>query len=183
MISDSSVWMCTRSRSGRPRLQKFLRRHGRRPPQGLKAWTQKHVEWVRREVHFEAPAQEAVLVDHLAEVEHARERIRRLEGSIDVAVEAAPACLRAVIEALQGLRGIAKVSAAAIVSEVGSLSRFRKPPQLMGYSGGVPREGCTGERVPRGAATKTGNAHPRRTARGAGRACPATAPGPRGLVK
>src|SRR2546428_2103960 len=166
MISDSSVWMCTRSRSGRPRLQKFLRRHGRRPPQGLKAWTQKHVEWVRREVHFEAPAQEAVLVDHLAEVEHARERIRRLEGSIDVAVEAAPACLRAVIEALQGLRGIAKVSAAAIVSEVGSLSRFRKPRQLMGYSGGGPRGGPGGERVPPGALPQTGQPPPPSLLRG-----------------
>src|SRR6266581_1530151 len=105
----------------RHRLQKFLLRHGRRPPQGIKAWTQKHLDWVRREVHFEAPAQEAVLVDHLAEVEHARERVRRLEGAIDTAVEAAPACLRGVIEALQGLRGIAKVSAATIVSEVGLL--------------------------------------------------------------
>jgi transposase len=146
----------------RHRLQKFLLRHGRRPPQGIKSWTQTHLDWVRREVRFEAPAQEAVLVDHLAEVEHARERIRRLEGSIDVAVEAAPACLRAVIEALQGLRGIAKVSAATIVSEVGSLSRFRKPRQLMGYSGGVPREDSSGDRVRRGAITKTGNAHLRR---------------------
>src|SRR5881296_2047449 len=146
----------------RHRLQKFLLRHGRRPPQGVKAWTQKHLDWVRREVHFEALAQEAVLVDHLAEVEHARERVRRLEGAIDTAVEAAPACLRGVIEALQGLRGIAKVSAATIVSEVGSLSRFRKPRQLMGYSGGVPREDSSGERVRRGGITKTGNAHLRR---------------------
>ncbi len=146
----------------RHRLQKFLLRHGRRPPQGIKAWTQKHLDWVRREVHFEAPAQEAVLVDHLAEVEHARERVRRLEGAIDTAVEAAPACLRGVIEALQGLRGIAKVSAATIVSEVGLLSRFRKPRQLMGYSGGVPREDSSGERVRRGSITKTGNAHLRR---------------------
>src|SRR2546426_11068930 len=88
----------------RHRLGKFLLRHGRRPPQGIKAWTQKHLDWVRREVHFEALAQEAVLVDHLAEVEHARERIRRLEGAIDTAVEAAPGRMRAVIEALQALR-------------------------------------------------------------------------------
>src|SRR5881296_4104216 len=144
------------------RLHKFLLRHGRRAPQGIKAWTQKHLDWVRREVHFEALAQEAVLVDHLAEVEHARERVRRLEGAIDTAVKAAPASLRAVIEALQGLRGIAMVSAATIVSEVGSLSRFRKPRQLMGYSGGVPREDSSGERVRRGGITKTGNAHLRR---------------------
>src|SRR6266704_3354568 len=114
----------------RHRLQKFLLRHGRRPPQGIKAWTQKHLDWVRREVRFDAAAQEAVLVDHLAEVEHARERIRRLEGTI--------------------------------VSEVGWLSRFRKPRQLMGYSGGVPREDSSGDRVRRGSITKTGNAHLRR---------------------
>ena len=70
--------------------------------------------------------------------------------------------MRAVIEALQALRGIATVSAATIVSEVGSLSRFRKPRQLMGYSGGVPREDSSGERVRRGGITKTGNAHLRR---------------------
>lgn len=146
----------------RHRLQKFLLRHGRRPPQEVQAWTQKHLDWVRREVHFDAPAQEAVLVDHLTEVEHVRERIRRLEVTIDAAVEAAPACLRAVIEALQGLRGIGKVSAATIVSEVGALSRFRKPRQLMGYSGAVPREDSSGTRVRRGGITKTGNAHLRR---------------------
>ena len=146
----------------RHRLQKFLLRHGRRPPKGIKAWTQKHVDWVRREVHFEAPAQEAVLVDHLAEVEHLRERIRRLEGMIDTAVAAAPACLRAVVEALQGLRGIAQVSAATIVSEVGLLSRFRKPRQLMGYSGCVSREDSSGARIRRGGITKTGNGHLRR---------------------
>src|SRR5438552_3487590 len=110
----------------RHRLQKFLLRHGRRPPQGIKAWTQKHLDWVRREVHFEALAQEAVLVDHLAEVEHARERIRRLEGAIDTAVEAAPACLRAVIEALQGLRGIAKASRATMASMLGSSTGARR---------------------------------------------------------
>ena len=43
--------------------------------------------------------------------------------------------MRAVIEALQALRGIAQVSAVTIVAEVGELSRFARAPQLMGYSG------------------------------------------------
>ncbi len=146
----------------RHRLQKFLLRHGRRPPQGIKAWTQKHVDWVRREVHFEPLAQEVVLLDHLAEVEHARERIAHLERAIDTAVAAAPEPMRAVIAALQALRGVAQVSAATIVSEVGALSRFPRPRQLMGYSGGVPREDSSGERTRRGSITKTGNAHLRR---------------------
>ena len=52
----------------RHRLQKFLLRHGRRPPEKIKPWTERHLEWVRREVQFEALAQQAVLTDYLAEV-------------------------------------------------------------------------------------------------------------------
>jgi transposase len=146
----------------RHRLQKFLLRHGRRPPEKIRSWTETHLAWVRRAVRFEARAQQTVLMDYLAEVDHARERIKRLELAIDEAVEAVPASMRAVIEALQALRGIAKVSAVTIVAEVGRLSRFARPRQLMGYSGAVSSENSTGGRIRRGAITKTGNAHLRR---------------------
>ena len=146
----------------RHRLQKFLLRHGRRSPEKIRAWTETHLAWVKRAVQFEASAQQAVLIDYVAEVDHARERIRRLEQAIDVAVELVPASMRAVIEALQALRGIAKVSAVTIVAEVGQLSRFARPRQLMGYSGAVSSENSTGGKICRGAITKTGNAHLRR---------------------
>lgn len=146
----------------RHRLQKFLLRRGVRAPAGIRAWTERHLTWVRKDVHFAALAQQAVLSDYLAEVDHARERIRRLEQAIDEAVCAAPPAMREVIAALQALRGIAKVSAVTIVAEVGQLSRFTRPGQLMGYSGAVPREHSSGNRVSRGAITKTGNAHLRR---------------------
>jgi len=70
--------------------------------------------------------------------------------------------MRAVVEALQALRGIAQLSAVTIAAEVGELSRFAKPRQLMGYSGVVASEDSTGERIRRGGITKTGNAHLRR---------------------
>src|SRR5687768_4751140 len=146
----------------RHRLGKFLLRHGRRPPTRMKAWTQAHLTWVKRAVHFEPAAQEATLLDYLHEVDHVAARIARLEGAIDAAVTAAPARMRASIEALQALRGIARLSAATIVSEVGALSRFAKPRQLMGYSGAVASEDSSGERTRRGGITKTGNAHLRR---------------------
>jgi transposase len=146
----------------RHRLGKFLLRHGRRPPTRMKAWTQAHLTWVKRAVHFEHAAQEATLLDYLHEVDHVAARITRLEGAIDAAVTAAPARMRASIEALQALRGIARLSAATIVSEVGALSRFAKPRQLMGYSGAVASEDSSGERTRRGGITKTGNAHLRR---------------------
>ena len=97
-------------------------------------------------------------------MEHAAERVVRLEHAIDQAIEAAPAEMRALIAGLQALRGIKSVSAATIVAEVGPLSRFRRPKQLMGYSGMVSSENSTGSSVRRGAITKTGNAHLRRIA-------------------
>lgn len=145
----------------RHRLQKFLLRHGQRPPAGTAAWTEKYRRWLST-VRFDAPAQEATRADYVAEVEHARERIGRLERALDDAVEATPAAMRAVIDALQALRGIAKLAAVTIVAEVGRLSRFDRPRQLMGYSGAVASEHSSGPRVRRGAITKTGNAHLRR---------------------
>jgi hypothetical protein len=67
-----------------------------------------------------------------------------------------------VIEALQSLRGIAKIGAVSIMAEVGELSRFESARQLMGYSGAVSRKHSSGERIRRGSISKTGNAHLRR---------------------
>jgi transposase len=146
----------------RNRLSKFLLRQGRRAAEGTKAWTGKYLKWIKEQVHFEQPAQEATLLDYLHEVEHAGERIERLEKSIDTAIETVPEKMRAVIQGLQSLRGIAKVSAVSIVAELGELSRFDKPRQLMGYSGAVSSENSSGERTQRGAISKAGNAHLRR---------------------
>ena len=145
----------------RHRLGKFLLRHGRRP-EGIKAWTKQHLEWIKSHVRFSQPALEATLADYLEEVDHVAARIVRLEKAIDEAVRQAAPEMRAVIEALQALRGVAQMTAATIVSELGSLSRFESPRQLMGYSGLVSREHSSGNRVQRGGITKTGNSHLRR---------------------
>lgn len=146
----------------RNRLGKFLLRQGRRAPEGTQAWTGKYMKWIKEQVRFEQPAQEATLLDYLHEVEHAAERIQRLEKSIDQAIETMPEKMRAVIQGLQSLRGIAKVSAVSIVAELGEISRFAKPSQLMGYSGAVSTEDSSGDEVRRGPISKAGNAHLRR---------------------
>jgi transposase len=145
----------------RHRVSKFLLRHGRRPPTGMKAWSARHRSWLQA-VHFAHAAQEATWVDYVSEVEHATERIARLERTLGIVVATAPPALRAVIAALQALRGIAALTAVTIVTEVGQLSRFAHPRQLMGYSGAVASEHSSGPRTRRGAITKTGNAHLRR---------------------
>jgi len=145
----------------RHRLGKFLLRRGLRAAGGVKNWTLQHLLWVRT-LRFEQPAQEATFLDYLHEVEHAAERVVRLEKAIDQAVEGLPEEMRAIVAGLQALRGIRQVSAASIVAEVGPLSRFGRPKQLMGYSGMVSREDSTGNSVRRFGITKAGNAHLRR---------------------
>jgi transposase len=147
---------------GRHRLGKFLLRHGRRPAERLTPWMERHLTWIRQSVHFDQPAQEATLLDYLREVEHEARRIERLERAIDDAIVDAPPQMRAVLEALQAPRGIAKMSAVTIVAEVGTVSRFARATQLTGYAGLGPSEASSGERHPRGGITKTGNAHLRR---------------------
>jgi len=146
----------------RHRLSKFLLRHGRRPLVGVKPWTGMYLEWVKRDVHFAVKAQEATLLDYLHEVEHLAARIVRLDSAIEEAVKVAPAKMRAVIEGLQALRGIAQISAVTIVAELGEVTRFTKARELMGYGGIVASENSSGERQRRGSITKTGNAHLRR---------------------
>jgi len=146
----------------RHRLGKFLLRHGQRPSDAGKAWTKKYLEWIKTHVRFEPAALEATLAHYLEEVDHAAAQIVKLEQAIDQAVAQANPEIRAVIEALQSLRGVAQMTAATIVCELGSLSRFESPRQLMGYSGLVSREHSSGNRIQRGAITKTGNAHLRR---------------------
>ncbi|HEY4355202.1 MAG TPA: IS110 family transposase [Acidobacteriaceae bacterium] len=146
----------------RHRLGKFLLRHGKRPAEAGPAWGRKYMDWIRVHAHFEEPALETTVRHYLHEVEHVAERIGKLEQAIDEAVQTASPQIKAVIDALQSLRGVALTTAATVVCELGSLSRFESPRQLMAYSGLVPREHSSGNRVHRGAITKTGNAHLRR---------------------
>ena len=90
-------------------------------------------------VRFDQPALQATLLDYMHEVDHAGERIQRLEKAIDEAVSTAPESIHSVVAALQALRGIAPMTAVSIVSELGCFSRFKNPRQLMSYSGLVSR--------------------------------------------
>jgi len=145
----------------RHRLSKFLLRMGQRPAAGMKAWTAPYMAWVRQ-VHFTQVAREATMLDYLHEVDHMGERVKRLEQSITEAVKLATPAVQEVVKGLQALRGIAEISAVTIMAELGSITRFDTPRQLMGYSGAVPSENSSGKRKQRGSITKTGNAHLRR---------------------
>lgn len=145
----------------RHRLSKFLLRSGRRPPKAMTAWGTKHMEWMRG-LRFEHAPQQVTMVDYLGEVDHVAARIERLERAIEDAIAAVPPALRALIDGLQALRGVAKMTATTLAVEVGQFSRFDRPPKLMAYCGVVPGEDSSGKRRHQGAITKSGNAHVRR---------------------
>jgi len=89
--------------------------------------------------------------------------VARLERAIDQVIEALPETMKASSRVCRRA-GNQEGVAVTIVAEVGPLSRFRRPKQLMGYGGMVSSEDSTGDSVRRGAITKTGNAHLRRIA-------------------
>jgi len=65
--------------------------------------------------------------------------------------------LAPVVQALQALCGVDLIVAVTFNVEIGELSRFDSPRQLMAYLGLVPSERSTGDAVRRGSITKAGN--------------------------
>jgi transposase len=96
----------------------------------------------------------------LLAVRPSAERIERLEQAIR---ENVPEwSLAPVVEALHALRGIDLISAVVFMPEIGDLSRFESPRQLMAFLGLVQSERSTGDTVIRGAITNAGNRCARR---------------------
>jgi len=143
----------------RQRLGKFLLRLDRRPPEGVNAWTARHRQWLDG-LRLGEPAQRTVLREYRAAVEEAGARLARLEDEIAEVAQTGPHA--ALLGALQTLRGVALVTAATLVAELGDRRRFAHPSQLMADVGLVPSEHSSGGRPRRGAITKTGNAEVRR---------------------
>src|SRR5207245_5426757 len=54
------------------------------------------------------------------------------------------------------------IAAVTLIAELGDLTRFANPRQLMSYLGLIPSEHTSGERRHQGSITKTGNSHARR---------------------
>jgi transposase len=128
-------------------------KHGRRYPR-RKAWSMRYLRWLQ-EQQFDHPAQQIVLQEMVEAVRLAKERVARLECTIE---EFLPAwSLAPIVGALRALRGVDLIVATTFVSEVGDIGRFDHPRQLMGYLGLVPSERSTGDTVRRGGITKAGN--------------------------
>jgi transposase len=145
-------------RRSRQRLGGFLLRHGKVYP-GKSKWTKTHFRWLEG-LRFETAAQQIVFQEYVDMVKYAQERVISMEEEMRKALEGWT--LKPVVEGLMALRGVNLVAAMTIVAELGDLSRFESPRQLMSHLGVVPSEHSSGERQKRGGITKTGNGHVRR---------------------
>ena len=144
-------------RRARQQLSGFLLRHG--CDYGRPAWTKLHRRWLAG-LKFEQAVHHLVLEDYVQAVDAAAARRDRLTAQI--AAMLPEWTLAPVVTALQAMRGMAVVNAATLIAELGDLSRFANPRQLMAYLGLVPSEHSSGASVRRGSLTKAGNGAARR---------------------
>lgn len=145
-------------RRKRQHISSFLLRLGLHYA-GKKTWTKTHMKWLASQ-RLDHAEQRIAFEEMLLAVRQAQERIARLEEAIRVAVP--DWSLAEVVDALMAMRGIDMISATAFLAEIGDLSRFRTPRELMAYLGLVPSEHSTGDTVKRGPITKAGNRRARR---------------------
>jgi transposase len=145
-------------KSAKFRLKAFLLRQDIRYT-GRATWGPAHLRWLS-EVVCATPAQQLVFQEYVRAVNEHTERLQRLEQELRDHVTTWR--LQPVVEALQALRGVQFTVAVTLVAELGDLTRFENPRQLMKYLGLIPSEYSSGERRRQGSITKAGNTHARR---------------------
>ena len=146
-------------RKARQQLNAFLLRHGHHWPRGKSRWTPAHENWLAG-LKMEHPWQQVVLEEYIAAERAAGERVAQLNDHL---MRALPEwSLAPVVDSLIALRGVDKLAAIVLLAELGDISRFESPRQLMGFLGLVPSEHSSGPRRRQGGITLTGNAHARR---------------------
>jgi transposase len=141
-------------RTTKQRLNAFLLRYGRLYDRGKSRWTQAHFRWLEG-LKFEGAVQQVGFQEYVDAVKQAEARVAGLEQEMAKAVKdwaLAP----------MALRGGKLITAMTVLAELGDLSRFATPRQLMAYLGLVPSEHSSGQTRRRGGITKTGNGHVRR---------------------
>ena len=146
-------------RMTKQRLNAFLLRYDWRYEGGKSRWTKAHGRWLEG-LKFDGPVQQIVFQEYVDAVRQAEARVAGLEQEmVKVLTHWAWA---PVVEALMALRGVKLITAMTVIAELGDLSRFASPRQLMAYLGLVPSEYSSGQTRRRGGITKTGNRHVRR---------------------
>ena len=131
-------------RRKRQQISAFLLRQGLHYPENRHTWTKAHMNWLASQKLAHAE-QRLVFEEMMLAIRQAQERIERLEQAIRAAVP--DWSLADVVTALMAMRGMDLISATTFLAEIGDLSRFQTPRELMAYLGLVPSEDSTGDKV------------------------------------
>ena len=146
------------ARKAKQRLNAFLLRN-RVIYTGRSRWSKAFFNWLS-DTAMPYPAQQVALQEYIDAVHENLKRVERLTDQIRLL---APGWrLAPVISALQAARGVSLIVAVTLLAEMGDLSRFENPSQLMAHLGLVPSEYSSGDSIKKGGITKTGNSHARR---------------------
>jgi len=137
----------------RQQLKMFLLRQNLRYA-GTKPWTPKHLNFLAT-VKLPFAEQQWVFQEMVHVITEAGQRLVRYEKQIASVVEHWR--WQPVVQALMSLRGVALLTGATLVAELGDLARFASAPQLMSYLGLCPSEHTSGATRQQGGITKLGN--------------------------
>ena len=145
-------------RKVKQQINAFLLRHDIRYP-GKTRWSKAHLTWLTT-IKMAHPAQQVAIEEYLHAMENSQAQVARMNKQMETFCRSWR--LRPVVQALQTMRGISLVNAMTIVAEVGDLTRFDHPEELMAFLGLIPSEHSSGDSIKKGGITKTGNTHARR---------------------
>ena len=146
------------AKQAKQRLKAFLLRN-RVVFTGSSQWSKAYFKWLA-DIAMPYPAQQVALQEYIDAVHESLNRVKRLTDQIRQMVPAWR--LAPIVFALQAARGVSLIVAVTVLAELGDLSRFAKPSQLMAHLGLVPSEHSSGESIKRRGITKTGNSHVRK---------------------
>ncbi|MGF6612608.1 transposase [Paraburkholderia sp. WSM4175] len=142
----------------RQRVKAFLLSHGVRYT-GSADWGPAHRRWLSA-YSFDSAWQQFAFEELRRAIEDRLAQCDRLESALREAVvnwRFYPAVL-----GLQAMRGVQFTTAVGMLAELGDLSRFVHPRQLMAWLGVTPSEHSSGGKRRQGSITKSGNSYARK---------------------
>lgn len=165
-VDDEAIRDLTRAREdalsdckdAKCRLKAFLLRQDIRYT-GRATGGPAHLRWLS-EVVCPTPAQHIVFQEYVRAVTDHTARLQRLDQERREHVNAWR--WHPVVEALQALRGVQFTVAVTMGADIGDVTRFENPRELMKCMGLIPSEYFSGAQRRQGSSTKAGNPHARK---------------------
>jgi len=135
--------MKEQERKARQQLSMFVLRHGHHWPSNKNNWSKMHYTWLES-LRFCPDWQHVVLQEYIDAVKAASQRVNDMTAQRERVLP--QWSMAPVVASLRALRGIDTLAARVLLAELGDISCFASPKQLMAYLGLVPSEHSSGAR-------------------------------------